>query len=48
MTFGSLVWIIIFFVSAVTFFSLAAVIAFLGFKDLRELLRQSGRGKSES
>jgi hypothetical protein len=41
MTTGAIIWLGIFLLSALLFFGLAAVIAWLGLKDLRELLSHS-------
>ena len=38
---GALIWMIIFAVSAICFFTVAAVVGVKGFSDLRELLRSS-------
>jgi hypothetical protein len=46
---GVFIWIVIFAVSTVGFFLIAAVVAVKGFFDLRLLLRHSNRNdKSES
>jgi len=42
MTRGALFWLIVFAISAAVFFVVAAVVAFKGLSDLRDLLRRSG------
>lgn len=41
MTTGTILWLVVFLVSAVVFFGLASVIAVKGFKDLISLLSKS-------
>ncbi|MBI5471895.1 MAG: hypothetical protein HY961_06075 [Ignavibacteriae bacterium] len=41
MTLGTTIWIVIFAVSALVFFGIAAIISVYGTKDLRNLLRES-------
>lgn len=38
---GTLLWLIVFAISALCFFIIAVVVTFRGFSDLRELLRHS-------
>ncbi len=43
MTPGALFWLVLFALSAMLFFAIAAVVAVRGSGDLRELLRKSSR-----
>jgi hypothetical protein len=43
MTSGAIFWLILFALSAMLFFAIAAVVAVRGAGDLRELLRKSSR-----
>ena len=48
---GALLWMIIFAVSALCFFVVAALVSVRGFTDLKELLRstkRAGRGKGNA
>ncbi len=40
---AALVWIVLFGISTFLFFGVAAVIAVVGFKDLRDLLHQQNK-----
>lgn len=42
MTTGAIVWMVIFGLSAACFFGVAAVVAVLGVRDLKDLLRPDG------
>ena len=44
---GILVWMIIFGISAVAFFIVAAIVSVKGFSDLKDLLRPPGERKHE-
>ncbi|HKO98022.1 MAG TPA: hypothetical protein VJU86_13575 [Pyrinomonadaceae bacterium] len=44
---GTLFWIIIFAISALTFFVVAAVVAVKGVSDLRHLLRPPGKESAD-
>ncbi len=41
MTLGATIWLVIFSISALVFFGIAAIISVYGMKDLRSLLRES-------
>ena len=43
----AIIWLLVFALAAVVFFSLAAVISVLGFRDLRDLLSSSAREAQE-
>ncbi len=42
---ATVIWIVLFGISALLFFGVAAVIAVVGFKDLRDLLSKSEEKK---
>ena len=45
MTLGTSIWLVIFSISALVFFVIAAFITVYGAKDLRNLLRESNKRK---
>jgi hypothetical protein len=45
MKIGALLWLIIFALTAAVFFVVAAIVAFKGLSDLRDLLRSPDEGK---
>lgn len=45
MTTGTLIWLLVYAVAAVLFFSVACVITVIGIRDLKDLLSRSAKNK---